>query len=599
MEDEIFGSPDGEEINKLESDIKALEGAANIPRRDSIKRTPPKQTPFQRSFSISDPQSNEAAQASQDSLENAKKRDRDTDAESPEARNLKSLKIQLTKDQEEMAKQAKLMEKMIRKEKEAMEKKEKEEKERQARIEKSKKTNEENSESVGSKLASATQGAGSSVVQVSIKPNHQPANDNQTRRDHTATQTTIQRTNDNMKTLKQTIKEAVTRTTPEGRGKIAFSLKEQRAVLNGLDEITNIYTDLLTLLIIQETEINKLQSENNFLKEHRPKPNDTGDILKTLQTEIQKISQASNKKEQTKPTTTALEQTPPTQTPLAQNTYTDFPPLGQRTYAQLTKRTVTKDNTKEQKQWTTPEPIKKFDTIIKMKEGETGNTLTELKKLIKPKDIEGTTIRHTRTAIVLTSESKDKQNEIIKRTQTSKTLDIKDGTRQNEPTAILTGLRKAMTHEELTDALKTENDDLERLFGDRLQLITTVSTRPCRNPYKENVYIKGPSDIVKHLLKSGKVYIDFQTIYINEATQVALCLRCCRYGHVSKYCRETTPTCYKCGDGHDGNACDKDIYNCINCERLRLQPRGHQARDTNCPIYDKKMDEARSQTVYR
>ncbi|CAH1107400.1 unnamed protein product [Psylliodes chrysocephalus] len=504
-----------------------------------------------------------------------------------------------------MAKQAKILERLIRKEKES---KEKEEKERLAKIEKEKKkiedstnTTSANSESAGSVFESAAQSSGSSTVQVSIKPKPQPATDKQTGRDYTKTQTTIQKTNDIMKTIKQLIKEAVTRTTPEGRGKIAFSQREQRTVLNGLDDISNLYTDLLTLLLIQETEINKLQNENKSLKEKRPKTDDTDEILKNLHSEILKITKTNNISEHTKPTTntTPLAQTLPTQTPLGQNINTDFPPLGQRTYAQLTKRTVTKDNTKEQKQWTTPEPIKKFDTIIKMKEGETGNTLTELKKLIKPKDIEGTTIRHTRTAIVLTSESKDKQNEIIKRTQTSTTLDIKDGTRQNEPTAILTGLRKGMTHDELTDALKMENDDLDRLFGDRLKLTTTVSTRPCRNPYKENVYIKGPSDIIKHLLKSGKVYVDFQTIYINEATQVALCFRCCRYGHVSKYCRETTPTCYKCGDGHDGNACDKDNYNCINCERLRLQPRGHQARDPNFPIYGKKMDEARAQTVYR
>ncbi|CAH1107379.1 unnamed protein product [Psylliodes chrysocephalus] len=225
--------------------------------------------------------------------------------------------------------------------------------------------------------------------------------------------------------------------------------------------------------------------------------------------------------------------------------------------------------------------------------------LTELKKVIKPKDMEGTQIRHTRMAIVLTSQTKEKQNEILRRTQHSTTLDIKDGTRQNEPTAILTGLRKEMIMDELTDALKMENDDLNETFGDRLKLLTVVSTRPCRNPYKENVYIRGPTDIIKHLLKSGKVYVDFQTIFINEATQIALYFRCCRYGHVSKYCRETTPTCYRYGDGHDGNTCNKDIYNCINCERLRLTPRGHQARDANCPIYNKKMDEARAQTSYK
>ncbi|CAH1110688.1 unnamed protein product [Psylliodes chrysocephalus] len=165
----------------------------------------------------------------------------------------------------------------------------------------------------------------------------------------------------------------------------------------------------------------------------------------------------------------------------------------------------------------------------------------------------GTQIRHTRTAIVLTSLTKDKQDDIIRRTQTSAKLDIKDGTRHNEPTIILTGIRKGPTHDELTDGLKLENDDLNDNFGDRLKLLTVVSTRPCRNPYKENAYVRGPTDIIKYLLKTEKIYLDFQTIYINDATQLDLCFRCCRYGHVSKHCREQTATCCKCRDEHDGN----------------------------------------------
>lgn len=53
------------------------------------------------------------------SPDNSKKRNRDTDSDSPETRELKSVKLKMTKDQEEMAKQAKIIERMIRKEQEA------------------------------------------------------------------------------------------------------------------------------------------------------------------------------------------------------------------------------------------------------------------------------------------------------------------------------------------------------------------------------------------------------------------------------------------------------------------------------------------------
>lgn len=77
----------------------------------------------------------------------------------------------------------------------------------------------------------------------------------------------------------------------------------------------------------------------------------------------------------------------------------------------------------------------------------------------------------------MTSQTKDKQDEIFRRTQISTKLDIKDGTRHNEPTIILRGIRKGLTHDELTDELKLENDDLNNHFGDRLKLLTVVSTR--------------------------------------------------------------------------------------------------------------------------
>ncbi|CAH1107117.1 unnamed protein product [Psylliodes chrysocephalus] len=575
--DDPFDASEDDHIKKLEQEIKNLEGAANVPRRDSLKRTPPK---F-RSFSISDPVTTQTSEGSPD---RDRKRNRDSESESPEARELKTAKIKMTKDQEEMAKKTKVIEAMLKKEQEQeekrkekallekteKEKKEKIEKERQEKTEKEKKKKADQ-ENIIKGASSASVGLVSGSAAQIIPNISQDNTDNERQNEGTEKKYERSGYKDNS----------------------AFATKEQKTVLNGLDEITTLYADLITQLLLQEIEINKLQQENISLKSNRQTTDTSEDRLKNLQYEIIKAIKPTQSSQPTMTNQTSVN-TPPTHT-----TSTDFPQLGQRTYAQLTKKTNTTTNTQEKKPWTTPEQTKKYDTVIKIKEGETGNTITELKKVIKPKDMEGTQIRHTRTAIVLTSQTKEKQNEILRRTQQSTTLDIKDGTRQNEPTAILTGLRKEMTMDELTEALKMENDDLNENFGDRLKLLTVVSTRPCRNPYKENIYIRGPTDIIKYLLKTGKVYVDFQTIFINEATQIALCFRCCKYGHVSKYCKETTPTCYRCGDGHDGNTCNKDIYNCINCERLRLTPRGHQARDANCPIYNKKMDEARAQTSYK
>lgn len=612
------------EMENLDNSIKLAEDEIKktgvISRKSSVNRSPP--VARRQSIASESPEKYEGLEApskrkraTQANIESSKKRDQkevaaDQTSKSPEEeeeeekeekkRRLEEDK-RLTKIIENLAKaeeEKKLKEEKRRRE-EAQNKAAQEEKRRQEEEEKRKKEN-ENSSGATSSVPSA----GVFTPQVSDEHGGRNSDPKQTK---SQAQNLIQTSTDTIKDLKKQIREAVTRTTPEGRGKIAFATKEQKTVLSAMDEITNIYTDILTLLLVQETEINKLQKENFDLKQNDRNKGDNSttnieDKLKQVQT---KILQAI--KDNPQPGTKTLTQqihtatintsaTPHTPTTIND---TDFPALGQKTYAQLAKRPTNTDN-KDKKPWTTPEPYKKFDTVIKLKEGQQGDTLTELKKIIKAKDIEGTQIRHTRTAIVLTSQSKDKQDEILRRTQTSTKLDSKDGTRHNEPTIILTGIRKALTHDEITDGLKLENDDLDKLFGDRLKLLNIVSTRPCRNPYKENVYLRGPTDIIKHLLKSEKIYLDFQTIYVNEATQLALCFRCCRYGHVAKHCKETTPSCYKCGDGHDGNTCDKDLdkYNCTNCERLRLTPRRHQARDTNCPIYIRKLVEARAQTQY-
>lgn len=67
---------------------------------------------------------------------------------------------------------------------------------------------------------------GTSVIKTQVSGDPDKRNKDQTRVE-TNPQILIQQTTTNMKDLKQQIKDAVTRTTPEGRGQIAFSQREQ------------------------------------------------------------------------------------------------------------------------------------------------------------------------------------------------------------------------------------------------------------------------------------------------------------------------------------------------------------------------------------
>lgn len=58
-----------------------------------------------------------------------------------------------------------------------------------------------------------------------------------------------------------------------------------------------------------------------------------------------------------------------------------------------------------------------------------------------------------------------------------------------------------------------------------------------------------------------------------------MCFQCLRYGHVSKYCRQTVATCSRCGEqGHARSACVSQPK-CIHCGAL------HSATDKECPRY--------------
>lgn len=81
-----------------------------------------------------------------------------------------------------------------------------------------------------------------------------------------------------------------------------------------------------------------------------------------------------------------------------------------------------------------------------------------------------------------------------------------------------------------------------------------------------------------------RVYMCFTALpvelYIYPTVQ---CFNCCRYGHVKNQCR-STPRCYKCGQGHTGESCDKDEddYWCCLCKGY------HQAINKKCIEYERQ-----------
>lgn len=108
---------------------------------------------------------------------------------------------------------------------------------------------------------------------------------------------------------------------------------------------------------------------------------------------------------------------------------------------------------------------------------------------------------------------------------------------------------------------------------------------------------RGESDIYKALMKKEMILFDYIMTGIKEYINIAMCFRCCKFGHVAKYCGNKE-ICYNCGKEHITEECMSEMRNCKNCEEAGYSPRSHDARDLRCPIFQRKLKEGKSHINY-
>ncbi|KAJ8938280.1 hypothetical protein NQ314_011542 [Rhamnusium bicolor] len=163
-----------------------------------------------------------------------------------------------------------------------------------------------------------------------------------------------------------------------------------------------------------------------------------------------------------------------------------------------------------------------------------------------------------------------------------------------EPMLIVSGVERGMADEELLGKLIRGTD----ILGDRkVEDFKIVKRVTCRNPWKENVVLRVGLELFKLLVKRGKVEIDCERHFVEEYLGLAMCYRCCRFGHVMKFCKEKD-VCHKCAGGHDGRDCNKSERKCVNCWRMFGVAAGHSARDTDCSAMLKILERSRQNIGY-
>lgn len=252
------------------------------------------------------------------------------------------------------------------------------------------------------------------------------------------------------------------------------------------------------------------------------------------------------------------------------------------------------------KPWKTPETRPpKIETRIKViNNQDPRTTMQTLKTKLKGQDTGGSfkNIRELNNGdLIVESHSKEQQVK-LKQVLEGPGIAVKE-INQTDPMFMLTGIEKGWNAEDFTNELIQQNPDIKLISTEeQTNEIHIVTKRTCRNQNKENWILRAPPVIAKWFLKKGTVNFDLVSTYVQEYLPLTLCFKCCRFGHVSKYCK-SEDVCFKCSGKHSAQNCEANIYKCINCILTGRETTAHTARDRECPSYKRKLEQVRQQNI--
>lgn len=103
-----------------------------------------------------------------------------------------------------------------------------------------------------------------------------------------------------------------------------------------------------------------------------------------------------------------------------------------------------------------------------------------------------------------------------------------------------------------------------------------------------------------------RMYFGFNRCIVYDDHNVSMCLKCCRYGHTEKKCRNKSTCIICCGPHHFKECNDKNKHDCSNCAYYNNLKTSKIKRDVhhsandykNCPSYKHHLQKAVDSTDY-
>lgn len=269
--------------------------------------------------------------------------------------------------------------------------------------------------------------------------------------------------------------------------------------------------------------------------------------------------------------------------------------------SQQTNNTANKVSKRKSKiKWKPWKGNQKFEISVKSKDEKAEDIkqiMTEIKEVINVRETGPVNkvlkIPETKKIVVRTDNRS--QHETMKaKLEKSRTLDIKckDGT---NPQVIIYGIDKGYTAAKLMSEIEDCNPELKTFIDDKE--IIPVTTKRSKRPGIESWILETSPAAFQTLMKKRKILFEMESLWLSEYISIAICFKCCIYGHVAKYCTYATK-CFRCGQEHEGRSCNSQSTKCVNCETANSTELNHWAISVRCPIYTAKLKKNRKYINY-
>lgn len=154
---------------------------------------------------------------------------------------------------------------------------------------------------------------------------------------------------------------------------------------------------------------------------------------------------------------------------------------------------------------------------------------------------------------------------------TNKVPDVKvEHARKRMPCFIIKGILKNATDDEILQAIVANHQRLTNSttpINPNNDLRIRVRLKNRKSEDRQNVIIECIPSIYKSIVSNAKLAISWEIYHVEHYDNIVQCLRCCGYGHTTKWCPPQTPViCYKCGSiQHEGKTCKVESHKCTNC----------------------------------